>query len=100
SVGYSGTEQYTEAGLTDNPYNQPLSTTGASGCSAFATLTTGTNDPTNGTPFTAAATVANPTAGECTITVTDNLTDQTNPLPTFVVTYTTVSIGTNSRHHK
>jgi hypothetical protein len=66
-------------------------------CSAFATLSTGTNDTTHGTPFTASA-ILSPVAGICTITVTDNLTDQPNALPTFKVTYTTSTIPVQSKY--
>ena len=95
-VGHSGTEQYKEPGFTNSPYGKTLSITGAGACSAFATLSTGANDATHGTPFTATA-IASPVAGQCTITVTDNLTDQPNALPTFVVTYTTSSISGSSK---
>jgi hypothetical protein len=100
TVGYSGTEQYKEPGFTNSPYSKSLSIMGAGACSTFATLSTGTNDTTHGTPFTATA-IASPVAGVCTITVTDNLTDQPNALPTFKVTYTTSQITGSSMHrHK
>lgn len=101
SSGYSGTVYYKEAGFTDAPYNQSLLGPGSSICSTFATVTTAAN--VNGeTPYSAAA-IASPVAGSCTVTVTDGLSDQTNLLPTFVVTYTTFSGGTiNAKpgHHK
>jgi len=95
-VGFSGTEQYTELGFTNSPYLDSLAITGAAACSSFATLTTGANDPTHGTPFTATA-IAAAVAGQCTITVTDNLTDQTHALPTFVVDYTTSSFSADGK---
>ena len=97
TVGYSGTEQYKEPGFTNSPYDKTLSITGVGACSAFATLSTGTNDTTHGTPFTASA-ILSPVAGICTITVTDNLTDQPNALPTFKVTYTTSTIPVQSKY--
>jgi hypothetical protein len=93
-TGYSGSVKYGELGFTNGPYSKQLAVTGAANCSTFATLATGAN--TGGeTPFTATAT-ATPSAGSCTLTVTDNLTDQTNSLPTFKVTYTTGQVNVNS----
>jgi hypothetical protein len=97
TVGYSGTEQYKEPGFTNSPYSKSLSITGAGACSTFATLSTGANDTTHGTPFTATA-IASPVAGVCTITVTDSLTDQPNALPTFKVTYTTETVPVQSKY--
>jgi hypothetical protein len=100
SVGYSGTVKYGELGFTNTPYNKQLTTnpTGSTGaCSTFATLATGANT-SNETPFTATATANTP--GVCTVTVTDNLTDQTNPLPTFKVTYTTSGVSASSKHRQ
>jgi hypothetical protein len=48
------------------------------------------------TTFMATATPS-AVAGLCLLTVTDGLTDQLNPLPTFVVTYTTSSIVGNGK---
>jgi len=100
SIGYCGTVKYGELGFTNTPYSKQLTTnpTGNTGaCSTFASLATGAN-VTNETPFTATAT-ANVT-GVCTVTVTDSLTDQTNGLPTFKVTYTTSSVSASSKHRK
>ena len=97
-IGYTGTEVYAENGFTNPPYSMALSVTGAAGCATFATVTTGA-DTANGTPFTATS-IASPVAGICTLTVTDNLTDQPNALPTFVVTYTTSSLGANGKHRR
>jgi hypothetical protein len=94
-VGYTGTVKYGELGFTNSPYNKQLSITGGGACSTFATLAKLAN-ASNETPFTATA-IASPVAGQCTITVTDNLTDQLNALPTFVVTYTTSSISGSSK---
>jgi len=99
TVGYSGTEQYKEPGFTNSPYGKSLSITGAGACSTFATLSTGANDTTHGTPFTATA-IASPVAGVCTITVTDSLTDQPSALPTFKVTYTTETVPVQSKYRR
>jgi hypothetical protein len=101
SIGYTGTVKYGELGFTNTPYNKQLTTnpTGSTGaCSTFATIATGSNT-SNETPFTATA-IASPAAGVCTVTVTDNLTDQTNTLPTFKVTYTTSQVGASSKHRR
>lgn len=90
SGGYSGVVSYKEAGFTDAPYNQSLLRPGPI-CATFATISTVAN--ANGeTPYTATA-IASPVAGSCTVTVTDGLSDQTNALPTFAVTYTTFNGG-------
>ena len=94
-TGYSGSVKYGELGFTNSPYNKQLAITGAASCSTFATLATGAN-ATNETPFTATS-IASPVAGSCTLTVTDNLTDQPNTLPTFVVTYTTGAVNITSK---
>jgi hypothetical protein len=91
ATGYSGTETFQELGFTNSPYDQSLSLEGAYACSTFASLTGST------TAFTATA-IASPVAGSCTLTVADGLSDQTNTLPTFVVTYTTSSITGNAKH--
>jgi len=98
NVGYTGTESYSEPGFTNAPYNKQLGVTGASACAAFATLATGPNSA-GATPFTATS-IASPVAGLCTLTVTDNLTDQPNTLPTFVVTYTTSSVGADGKRRR
>ncbi|HEY0869723.1 MAG TPA: hypothetical protein VGD55_04950, partial [Acidothermaceae bacterium] len=98
AIGYTGTEVYAESGFTNSPYSMALSVDGASACSTFATVTTGA-DTSNGTPFTATS-IASPVAGLCTLTVTDNLTDQPNALPTFVVTYTTSSVGADGKRRR
>ena len=97
-VGYSGTVKYGELGFTNSPYNKQLSITGGGSCSSFATLATGANS-SNETPFTATA-IASPAAGQCTLTVTDNLTDQPNTLPTFKVTYTTSQVTGSAKVRK
>jgi hypothetical protein len=89
--GYRGSESFSEAGFTDDPYFGTLGVTGASSCSSFATINAAFNI------FTASA-IAGAVAGSCTLTVTDGLTDQTNALPTITVTYTTSSVGTNAKH--
>jgi hypothetical protein len=91
ATGYSGTETFQELGFTNSPYNQSLSLEGAYACSTFASFT-GSSDA-----FTATA-IASPVAGSCMLTVADGLSDQTNTLPTFVVTYTTSSITGNAKH--
>jgi hypothetical protein len=97
-VGYSGTVKYGELGFTNSPYNKVLSTTGGAGCSGFATIATLAN-ATNETPFSATS-IASPVAGVCTITVTDNLSDQPSALPTFKVTYTTSQVtGSSKKRH-
>jgi hypothetical protein len=99
AVGYTGTVRYKEAGFTDAPYAQSLSLVVGASCGTFATVSAGTN-ASNATPFTATA-IASPTNGVCTETVTDGLSDQTNTLPTFTVTYTATSVGATAknRHH-
>lgn len=98
--GYTGTVLYKEAGYTDSPYNQQLAFTGDSSCASFATIAAGTG--TGGeTPITATA-IASPAAGNCSVTVTDNLTNHAST-PAFEVTYTTFNGGTiNAKpgHHK
>ena len=101
ALGYSGTVKYGELGFTNTPYNKQLTTnpTGSTGaCSTFATIARLAN-ASNETPFTATA-IASPVAGVCTVTVTDSLTDQTNPLPTFKVTYTTSGVNASSKHRQ
>jgi hypothetical protein len=98
TLGYSGTEAYSEAGFTDSPYNMQLSVTGTGACSGFATVSRGAN-ASGATPFTA-TTTSTPSAGSCTLTVTDSLTDQTNALPTFVVTYTISSLSGSSKYRR
>ena len=95
SVGYSATLSYKELGFTDSPYNKQLSLTSTGGCSTIATFSTLAN-ASNETPFKVMA-AASPTAGHCTATVTDGLTDQISTLPTFVVTYTTSSFSGSAR---
>jgi hypothetical protein len=97
-VGYTGTVKYAELGFTNSPYNKALSVTGGGACSTFATIATLAN-AANETPFTATS-IAGPSGGQCTITVTDGLTDQPHPLPTFRVSYTTSQIGASSKTRK
>jgi hypothetical protein len=54
------------------------------------------SNSSNETPFKV-QTVAAPSAGHCTVTVTDGLSNQTNTLPAFVVTYTTSSFSGSAR---
>ncbi len=97
-VGYSGTVKYSELGFTNSPYNKVLATSGGGTCSTFATLATLAN-ASNETPFSATS-IAGPVAGVCTVTVTDNLSDQPNALPTFKVTYTTSQVtGSSKKRH-
>jgi hypothetical protein len=96
TVGYSGVVKYYENGFTNSPYNKQLTTSSTASCSTFATVTQGAN-ASGETPFTATS-VASPVAGQCTLTVTDSLTDQSNALPTFKVDYTTSSIGASGKH--
>jgi hypothetical protein len=93
TLGYSGTVKYGELGFTNSPYSKQLSLTGTASCSTFATFSTLAN-ASNETPFKATA-KATPASGICTVTVTDALTDQTNTLPTFEVTYTTSTFTGN-----
>jgi hypothetical protein len=97
-LGFAGTVSYGELGFTNTPYNKQLSVTGGAACSTFATVTAGAN-ASNETPFTATA-IASPVSGQCTLTVTDNLTDQPNALPTFKVTYTTSSVSASGKHRR
>jgi D-ribose pyranose/furanose isomerase RbsD len=96
--GYSGTVKYGELGFTNSPYNKALSLTGTGSCTSWANVTAGANT-SNETPFTATA-VSNPTNGICTVTVTDALTDQTNTLPTFKVTYTISNVSGSSKNRR
>jgi hypothetical protein len=103
-VGYTGTVAYSEHGFTDSPYNKVLSAT-AGTCSLGGPLSTyaSATTPSNlsgATDFTYSATVSSPVPGVCPFTVTDGLTDQTNTLPTFVVTYTTTQFGAQSKHRR
>lgn len=98
-AGYTGTVSYGELGFTNTPYNKQLAVTGGSACTTFANVTTGAN-ASNETPFTATTIASNPAGGQCTLTVTDNLTDQPNALPTFKVTYTTSGVTASSKHRR
>jgi len=95
TVGYSGTVNYKEAGFTDAPYSQNLNLASGATCGTFATAAAGAN-ALGETPFTATA-IVSPVNGVCTETVTDGLTDQTNTLPTFKITYTSTSVGATSK---
>lgn len=97
-LGFSGSVSYGEFGFTNTPYNKQLSVTGGAACSTFATVAAGA-DASNETPFTATA-IASPVNGQCTLTVTDTLTDQPNALPTFKVTYTTSSVSASGKHRR
>jgi hypothetical protein len=96
-LGFTGQELYTELGFTNAPYGGVLSLQSAAGCAIFATMNTLPTAPT--TTFIATA-IPSAIAGFCSLTVTDGLTDQMNPLPTFVVTYTTASaVGNGKQRH-
>jgi hypothetical protein len=93
-VGFTGQEVYSETGFTNPPYGGILSLQNTAGCAPFATVINIPTPPS--TTFMATATPS-AVAGLCLLTVTDGLTDQLNPLPTFVVTYTTSSIVGNGK---
>ncbi len=97
-TGSTGSESFTESGWTNSPYGQALTVVSSSACSTFATVTAGTNDTTNGTPFTA-TNVAGPVAGTCAATVGDGLSaNSTDGTATLTVTYTTSTIGASAKH--
>lgn len=94
-VGSTGTESFTESGWTNTPYGHALSVIGTPACTTIATVSAGSNDAVNGTPFTATV-VASPSAGSCTATVGDGLSSNTTDgSATLTVTYTTAGIGVN-----
>jgi hypothetical protein len=90
TVGYTGTESYSEPGFTESPYNKTLTTIAGSSCAAFATLTATDNVGTGRTDFTATS-ISSPSAGLCTRVVSDGLAAAGHGTggPSFVVTYTT-----------
>jgi hypothetical protein len=99
-IGSTGTESFTELGWTGSPYGHALSIIGTPACTSIATVSAGSNDTTNGTPFTATV-VASPTAGLCTATVGDGLSSNTtDSTATLTVTYTTSGITANSKHRR
>ncbi len=97
-IGSTGTESFTESGWTNSPYGHALSIIGTPACTTIATVSAGSNDTTNGTPFTATV-VGGPSAGTCTATIGDGLSaNGTDGSATLTVTYTTSSIGASSKH--
>jgi len=105
-TGSTGSESFTESGWTNSPYGHALTVTGNGTCtnagplSTFATVTAGTNDTTNGTPFTATA-VASPVAGNCPVTIGDGLSlNTTDGSATLTVTYTTSGISASGKQHR
>ncbi|MGZ3496871.1 MAG: hypothetical protein ACXWNK_06160 [Vulcanimicrobiaceae bacterium] len=82
-TGSTGAFTVSETGLTNAPYNKTLTATPAGGCATIGNL-----GATVGTSFTATA-VASPTAGSCTIGVTDGLGQSKN----VTLTYTTSQFG-------
>jgi hypothetical protein len=99
-TGSTGSESFTELGWTGSPYAHALSIIGTPACTSIATVSAGSNDTTNGTPFTATV-VASPTAGLCTATVGDGLSSNTtDSTATLTVTYTTSGISANGKHRR
>ena len=83
-TGSTGSFTASELGLTNAPYNRSLSA-GTSGCGSIATIS-----PASGTSFTFTA-VGSPSAGSCTITVTNGLGQS----KAVTGTYTTSGFGVN-----
>jgi len=99
-TGSTGSESFTESGWTDSPYGHALSIIGTPACTSIATVSAGSNDTTNGTPFTATV-VGSPTAGTCTVTVGDSITvNSTDGSATLTVTYTSSGISANGKHRR
>ena len=97
-IGSTGTEYFTESGLTNSPYNSALTVSVPGGCSTIATASAGSNDTTNGTPIIATV-VGSPVAGSCTMTVSDGLSlNSTEKSTSLTVTYTTSSVNANAKH--
>jgi hypothetical protein len=83
-TGSTGSFTASEVGLTNSPYNKSLNA-GTSGCGSIGTIS-----PASGTSFTFTV-VASPSAGTCTITVTDGLGQSKG----VTGTYTTSGFGVN-----
>ncbi len=82
-TGSSATFTAGEVGLTNSPYNKPLTVTPAASCGTIASVS-----PASGTSFTVNA-VSSPAAGSCTLTIADGLGQS----KTVTVTYTTTGFG-------
>ncbi len=82
-TGSTGTFSASEVGWTNTPFDKTLNATMASACSSIATVS-----PASGTSFTITA-VASPTAGICTLT----LSDGAGQTKSVTVTYTTSNLG-------
>jgi hypothetical protein len=82
-TGASGTFSVSEAGLTNTPYNKTLTATPSGSCATIGNLSA-----TVGTSFAATA-VSSPTAGSCSISVTDGLGQSKS----VTLTYTTSHFG-------
>ena len=106
-AGSTGSESFTESGWTGSPYAHALTVVATPACTlggplstTIATVSAGTNDTTNGTPFTATV-VASPTAGSCSVTVGDGLSSNTTDgSATLTVTYTSSGITANGKHRR
>jgi hypothetical protein len=99
-IGSTGSESFTELGWTGSPYGHALSIIGTPACTSIATVSAGSNDTTNGTPFTATV-VASPSAGLCTATIGDGLSSNTtDSTSSLTVTYTTSGITANGKHRR
>jgi hypothetical protein len=109
-IGSTGTESFTESGWTNSVYNHALTQTAGSCLSGtgyvattlagIATMSVGTNDTTNGTPFTATI-ASSPSAGSCADTISDGLSSNlTDGSATLTVTYTTTGVGVSSKHRR
>lgn len=108
-IGSTGTEYFTESGWTNSPYAHALTHTDTGACSTgtgitatsmadIATIVTGADDTTKGTPFT--ATVAgSPKPGSCPSVISDGLSlNSTDGSATLTVTYLTASITASSKN--
>ncbi|NNM92801.1 MAG: hypothetical protein HKL92_05605 [Candidatus Eremiobacteraeota bacterium] len=84
--GFGSTFSYnvSEAGWTNSPYGKALSLN-ASACSTFATASAGVDVPASGTPITVTA-IASPSAGTCTMTVSDPFGQTKSVTGTYTVT--------------
>ncbi|MBV8371528.1 MAG: hypothetical protein JO036_21670 [Candidatus Eremiobacteraeota bacterium] len=104
-IGSTGSESFTESGWTNAPYGHALTHAETGACtgtatsmSQIATISTGANDTTNGTPFTATV-VGSPVTGSCPSTISDGLSGNgTDGSATLTVTYTTSSISASAKH--
>ena len=82
-TGSTGSFSVSETGWTNAPYNRGVTATMGASCSSIASVS-----PSSGTSFTVSV-VGSPTAGVCTLT----LSDGAGQAKSVTVTYTTSSFG-------